>query len=154
MLNVLRNGGFDQILKMLGALHGLMQSEAVSALAITTALVLLEQEEKAKCMESQNAGGEEVSEEQKKTEVASANHVKKDGNFEIKLGQNMCHSDVVSDVDDRFRNLNLCDYDTVLVDGGLGEKLTHLIQQHGAKMDEHILENIFTLFEIVIKFGK
>lgn len=151
MLNILRHGGYDQIMKLLGALHGLMQSEAVSALTITSALVLLEKE---KCGKESNAEADEAKEVKEATNAEAENVIKKDGNFEINLGENSCLGESVSESDGKYKNLKLVDFDVVLVEGNIGEKTKHLIVQHGGKMDEHILENVFTFLEVVVKFGE
>lgn len=121
ILNVLRNGGYSHIMKLLGALHGLMQSEAVAALTVTSAVVLLELE----------------SESRKKEE-----------------GTVLTDNKTTENVEESSKAYKFSDFERVLVDGDIGEKLKHLIHQHGTKMDEHILENIFTFLEIVTKFSK
>ncbi|KAK6642009.1 hypothetical protein RUM44_013732 [Polyplax serrata] len=120
ILNALRNGSYTHILKLLGALHGLMQSEAVSALTVTSAIVLLELER--------------------------SKHLEKNGEPD--------EEDQETKVEQDLEKAEFSDFERVLVSGEIGEKLKHLIMQHGVKMDEHILENIFTFLEIVTKFGK
>lgn len=122
ILNVLRNGGYTHIMKLLGALHGLMQSEAVSALTVTSAVVLIELENDSKHKEEMPSQANVPNEEK----IAGGN----------------------------LKNLKFSDFEMVLIEGDVGEKLKHLIIQHGVKMDEHILENIFTFLEIVTKFGE
>lgn len=109
ILNILENGGYSQIIKMLGALHGLMQSESVTALTLTSAMIQLSM-------------------------------VSSDGT----QPQENCDKEVP----------RLMKFESVLVEGDIGEKLKHLLVQHGPNMDDHVLENVFTFLETVTKFGE
>lgn len=149
MLNILKYEGYDQILKMLSALHGLMQSEALTALTITSAVFLLEKESNTNSEDIKKSESSEVQESE-----TARNTFKKEGSYEIKLGDNICQSNALNEVSQNRKNLKAIDYDQVLVDGNLGEKLSHLIAQHGLKMDVYILENLLTFLEMVVKYGK
>ncbi|KAL0266850.1 UNVERIFIED_CONTAM: hypothetical protein PYX00_009288 [Menopon gallinae] len=109
ILNILENGGYSQIMKMLGALHGLMQSESVTALTMTSAIIQLW--------------------------MASSDGTQP---------QEECDKEMA----------RLLNFESILVEGDVGEKLKHLLLQHGANMDENVLENVFTFLETVTKFGK
>ena len=134
-MNVLRNGGYTHIIKLLGALHGLMQSEAISALTITSAVVLLE-------LENKNKSEKEKEKENTTTDSDENPEDEKTINEQLEEGE------------ENLKNAKFSDFEYLLVRGNIGEKLKHLIMQHGVKMDERILENIFTFLEIVTKFGE